>query len=198
MPRSAVLALCLVALSYLPALAQSPPAEIGGFVLGDDAATHRDRLSPRGPRSVPGAPYVKRLNIKPGGGFQSGYVIVGDCAAKGRIARIKLRYADASLEAFQKLAGAFLARFGDPAEYKGDLKGRVMGNKWSFTNERGESISLALTHGDVEDAGADKGNVVKLTNWGFMETELGCLAARPGKGGAPRPAVEVFEDLLPR
>ena len=51
------------------------------------------------------APWLRRLPVTGDKYFTGGYVLVGTCAAPGRVVRIKLRYRDTSVDFFRKLAG---------------------------------------------------------------------------------------------
>ncbi|MDQ7832602.1 MAG: hypothetical protein RDU30_12780 [Desulfovibrionaceae bacterium] len=198
--------LCVVILLFVlvgvPALAQSPPpppASLGGIDLGGDSARFGRYLHPGKPKAVEDAPSLRRRNIKPAGAFRGGYLLTGNCAAPDRVVRIKLKYADDTEDFFRRLSGALMDRYGLPAEYKGDLEGRVLGNKWSFTNAQGQSISLIVQHSDTEGLDSDKGNVIKLTNWGLVEAERACHAARhPEAAPPPAPAPASLDGLLPR
>jgi len=194
------LALAVCVFAGATALAQSPaPTSLGGIDLGGDAARFGRYLHPGRPKTVEDAPSLSRRNIKPAGAFRGGYLLTGNCAAPGRVVRIKLKYADDTEDFFRRLSGALMDRYGLPAEYKGDLEGRVLGNKWSFTNALGQSISLIVQHSDAEGLDNDKGNVIKLTNWALVETERACHAARhPVAAPPPAPAPASLDDLLPR
>ncbi|MFZ5811287.1 MAG: hypothetical protein ACOY4F_04530 [Thermodesulfobacteriota bacterium] len=194
MLRHRLLVLSLLLLTCAPALAQSPPpASLGGFDLGEDAARFGRHLTPGKAKPLEDAPYLMRRNIKRSGAFRGGYILTGTCAAPGRVIRIKLKYADGSEEFFRRLCGALMDRYGLPAEYKGDLEGLVLGNKWSFTNERGESVSLMVQHSEAEGLDHDKGNTIKLTNWGLVDSERTCRQAKYPKA-APLPAAPASLD----
>ncbi|MEF3698269.1 hypothetical protein [Desulfolutivibrio sp.] len=194
------LALALFVLLSTTALAQSPPpASLGGIDLGGDAARFGRYLHPGKAKPMEDAPSLSRRNIKPSGAFRGGYLLAGTCAFPGRVARIKLKYADDGEEFFRRLSGALMDRYGLPAEYKGDLEGQVLGNKWSFTNAQGESISLIVQHSDAEGLDHDKGNVIKLTNWALVDAERLCYEARrPKATPPPTPAPASLDGLLPR
>jgi hypothetical protein len=189
-----------LALFAVSAPAQTPPpASLGGIDLGGDSARFGRYLHPGKARPMEDAPSLARRDIKASGAFRSGYVLTGTCASPGRVVRIKLKYADDTEDFFRRLSGALMDRYGLPAEYKGDLEGQVLGNKWSFTNGSGESISLIVQHSDAEGLDNDKGNVIKLTNWGLVEAERSCYDYRHPKGPAPAVAAPASLDgMLPR
>jgi len=194
------LALAVGVFAGATALAQSPaPTSLGGIDLGGDAARFGRYLHQGRAKPMEDAPSLSRRNIKASGAFRGGYLLAGTCAFPGRVARIKLKYADDGEEFFRRLSGALMDRYGLPAEYKGDLEGRVLGNKWSFTNAQGESISLIVQHSDTEGLDHDKGNVIKLTNWALVEAERRCYEARhPQTSPPPAPAPASLDGLLPR
>lgn len=197
---SALLALAVFALAASCAVAQTPPPEsLAGIDLGGDSARFGRYLHPGKAKAVEDTPSLARRDIKASGAFRGGYVLVGACASLGRVVRIKLKYADDTEEFFRRLSGALMDRYGLPVEYKGDLEGRVLGNKWSFVNAAGESISLIVQHSAIEGLDHDKGNVIKLTNWGLVEAERSCFEYRHPKAATPpAPAPASLDGLLPR
>jgi hypothetical protein len=199
MRRPSLLGLALGLLTSASALAQAPPpASLGGIDLGADVSRFGRYLSPGKARPVEDAPSLTRRDIKPSGAFRGGYVLAGTCLAPGKIARIKLKYADDSEEFFRRLCGALMDRYGLPSEYKGDLEGRVLGNKWAFANDHGESISLIVQHSESEGLDHDRGNTIKLTNWGLVEAERACYEKRhPAPPPPPRAPVSL-DGCLPR
>ncbi|QLA16033.1 hypothetical protein [Desulfolutivibrio sulfoxidireducens] len=200
MRRHCLLVLALVLLTSASALAQAPPpASLGGIDLGADVARFGRYLSPGKGRPAEDAPYLTRRNIKPSGAFRGGYVLAGTCFSPGRVARIKLKYADEGQDFFRRLSGALMDRYGLPTEYKGDLEGQVLGNKWTFTNDRGESVSLIVQHSDADGLDHDQGNIIKLTNWGLVDAERSCFESRhPKATPPPSPAPASLDGYLPR
>ncbi len=167
--------LCAAAIAGAQEMA---PSNLGGITLGDKASQYKKRLVLSKSRPVRDAPWVHRIPIRPDRYFTSGYVLVGTCAAPGRVARIKLHYRDGSLPFFRKVSGEMLAKYGDPAEYKGELDGRIMGNKWGFADPWLRPVSLILQRIEGEDPEAGAGNTIKLTNWGLLEAERACWQER--------------------
>lgn len=177
LPSLLLTALCV--LVAVPAVqAADTPASLAGIGLGDEASRHKSRIRLTKPRDVDAAPWLRRLPVTGDKYFTGGYVLVGTCAAPGRVVRIKLRYRNTSVKFFRELAGDMLGRYGDPAEYKGDFEGRTMGNKWSFTDASDRPISLILQHTEGEDPELGTGTTIKLTNWGLLEAERACYQER--------------------
>lgn len=188
-----------------PAMAQPPaPDRLGGLTLGESAEKAGALLALKSAQAVEEAPWLTRIGVAPDDIFKSGYVMTGRCFAKGRILRIKLKYREDDLPFFRKLIGALLERYGNPSQYKGDLEGEVMGNKWSFTNANGESISLIVQRAQNGDPDVSQGVVIKLANQTLMEAERSCHEyAHGGKANAaPAPQAASpggnIEGYLPR
>ncbi len=196
---------CLFALALLLAAASAQaqgqvPSNLAGIGLGDTADQHKARLTLSKARPLGDAPWLRRIPVRADAHFASGYVLVGACAAPGRVARIKMRYRDGSLDFFRKISGEMLSRYGDPTEYKGELDGRVMGNKWGFSDPWLRPVSLILQRVEGEDPETGPGNTVKLTNWALLEAERTCWQERhaPAKGKTPPAKAGQDSDYLPR
>ncbi|MHC1791957.1 hypothetical protein [Solidesulfovibrio sp.] len=180
------LAALLVAASAVAALAETP-SSLAGISLGQPAAKAKGRVNTAKVRDVDGAPWVRRMPVSGDKHFSGGYVLVGTCAAPGSVTRIKMRYRDTGMDFFRALSGEMLSQYGDPTEYKGDLEGRVMGNKWSFSDPRLRPVSLIVQHTEGEDPELGAGNTIKLTNWGLLEAERACWQERHGAARPARP-----------
>ena len=181
----------LTALTGTAARAADAPTSLAGITLGDEATRLKTRIRTDKPKEVDGSPWLRRLPVMADKFYAGGYVLVGTCAAPGRVIRIKMRYRDASMEFYRKIAGDMLQSYGDPTEYKGEFDGRTMGNKWSFTDTSTRPVSLILQRTEGEDPETGTGNTVKLTNWGLIEAERACWqehrapALAKTKGNAP-------------
>lgn len=205
MPRFRALAFLVLTLLAAVAARAESPSNLAGIALGDAAKAYKGRIRPA-TAPVDGAPWLRRQAVVPDKYFAGGYVLVGTCAAPGRVARIKVRYRDDGLEFFRKVSGEMLARYGDPAEYKGEIDGRVMGNKWSFSDPWLRPVSLILQRVEGEDPETGSGNTIKLTNWGLLEAERICWEERhappaakaPAKAGNKGPASGQDNGYLPR
>jgi hypothetical protein len=194
MPRRILALTALLVLATCLAAPAETPTSLAGIALGDVAARSKGRIAQGKPRAVDAAPWLQRQSVTPDKFFSGGYVLIGACAAPGRVVRVKMRYRDDSLEMFRKISGEMLARYGDPAEYKGELDGRVMGNKWAFSDPWLRPVSLILQRSEGADPELGAGNTVKLTNWGLLEAERACWQERhaspkttPAKDGKAGP-----------
>lgn len=186
LPIRRVLGLVLLALfTATTAWTAETPSNLAGIELGGVAAHMKRRIRTNKPRAVDGAPWLVRLPVAPDAFFSGGYVLVGKCAAPGRVIRIKMHYRNGSMEFFRKISGEMLARYGDPTEYKGGIDGRSMGNKWSFNDPWARPLSLILQRTEGEDPETGTGNTIKFTNWGMLEAERACWQERHPKPGSP-------------
>ncbi len=189
----------LLLLAATSAHAQAP-STLAGVTLGDAASQYKGRLVLSKAATVGDAPWLRRIPVRADAHFDKGYVLVGTCAAPGRIARIKMRYRDESLDFFRKISGEMLSRYGDPTEYKGEIDGRLMGNKWGFSDPWLRPVSLILQRAEGEDPEIGRGNTVKLTNWGLLEAERACWQERHAPAASKKPAAKSGSDngFLPR
>ena len=189
MPLSRILCLAALLLTLCPAPASAEtPTELAGITLGEPVGKAKGRIQAKKVRPVSDAPWMQRLPVGGDKFFSGGYVLVGTCAAPGTVARIKMRYRDGGLDFFRTISGEMLKRYGDPTQYKGDLEGRTMGNKWAFSDARLRPVSLILQRTEGEDPELGAGNTLKLTNWGLLEAERACWQERHGQPKAPAAA----------
>ena len=171
-----IIFLTLSAFSVSDALARAPH-EIAGFVLGKNISEYRDKLKMDTVLPVRHAEFLKEVEIEPIPGFKSGVIVYGDCAAPGKILRIKLKYADPSKDFYQKLLEKFKSRFGKPDRWRGDPFHVVLAWKWSFTDEEGNRIGMILQH-NSEDSSQKMGNAIKLQMYNLEEEELECFESK--------------------
>lgn len=200
MPRaSRIIFVIFLTLTASAAWAQAP-STLAGISLGDAANHDKKALELSKARPVGDAPWLRRIPVRGDAHFATGYVLVGTCAAPGRVARIKMRYRDGSLDFYRKISGEMLSRYGDPTEYKGEIDGRVMGNKWGFSDPWLRPVSLILQRVEGEDPETGAGNTVKLTNWGLLEAERTCWQERHAPAAAKKPSTKTGPDngYLPR
>jgi hypothetical protein len=170
----------LIALLAWPALAPGAeaPTQLAGFVLGEDISKFEDRVDMS--TALPLARYKQYLTevaIKDIPGYRTGYVAYGACRDEGRIARIKLKYANRSKKFFEKLLARYKKRFGKPSTYRGDPFKAVITWKWSFTTEAGHDISLILQHNPM-DPEETLGNSVKMTDRTLVKQERACYSKK--------------------
>lgn len=206
MKRLRLVILLLTLLGAAGVMAEEAPHEVAGFVLGEDIGSFSERLQMDTALPLRYQEYLMEAEIAPMPGFKSGLIGYGTCALPGRIARIKLKYADASRVFYDALRSRVEQRFGKPAEYKGDPFHIVIEWKWSFLDTEGNQITLHLSHNN-QDIDEKFGNSVKLTLVNAIEAERRCYLERhPGEDqdrGYRRQALksmreEDWQPFLPR
>jgi len=195
------LMLCALALPVLAACGDrgGPPKAIAGFRLGADVAEHAQQLDMATDLPVWGEEYFRQVAVKSIPGYRSGYIIHGNCLQKGRILRIKLNYADESLQFFERVLGKLEDRYGR-GEWRGDAFGTLRTWKWGFTDEKGDSISLILQYYSGNDPSYTYGNSIRLANRDAMSREMDCgrKADETRRQAGPRPTEpESFDWYLP-
>lgn len=167
-----LLAALLCVLGAGPAYAVKAPEGLGGIRLGTKIQECLDRCDLSRAFSSRDNPGMLETDAVPVAGFRSGDIYFGDCADKGVIARVSFRLTDGSREFFEKLLREYRKVFGKPDEYRGDPFHAVITWKWSFKNDKGESISLMLTNSRDDDY--KLGTFIKLTNRTLWDREAAC------------------------
>ena len=195
--RSIGISFGLLLLFFVPAaVADHVPHEVGGFVLGEDIASYADKVQMNSALPIRYEPYLVEVETVEDAQFKSGLITMGQCNRPGRILRIKMKYADSTAEYFEQLLNKFKDRFGDPGEWRGDPFHIVKAWKWSFTDEKGDRISLTLQH-NVKDQEEKMGNSVKLTLTSQIEKEQQCYEKKASSGTQPSGPPTTKENLPP-
>jgi hypothetical protein len=167
--------------------AAEAPHELAGFILGDEMAAHMQDVKPETILSVRYLESLKEVETKDIWGYKTGLISYTTCATPPRIARIEMKYADASKISYDALLKRYKERFGEPDEYRGDPFHVFIAWKWSFKNKSGNDISLILQHNALDEE-ERIGNVVKLTMWNLFKEEQRCFEKNhpqtAGSGGA--------------
>lgn len=177
---------------------EEAPRQIAGFVLGQDISAFRARLDMTTALPVRYLESVKEVEIADVAGFKSGVIAYSTCADPHKVLRIKLKYADSGEDFFNKLFSQIKSRFGEPDKYRGDSFGIMTSWKWSFTDRRGHSLSLIISHNTV-DVDEKMGNAIKLTDLTAIENERTCFEkTRPPGPEVKMPQKMVWDDFLPR
>ena len=157
-------------------LAQAPH-EVAGFTLGKNIADYKGKVKMETAIPIRYMDYVSEVEIQDMEGFKSGLIAYGNCDSPGRIIRIKLKYADSSKAFFNQLLKRFKARFGEPAEWRGDSFHVVIAWKWSFTDQENNRISMILQHNTLDEE-EKIGNSLKLTMTNLFEQERICFESQ--------------------
>jgi len=154
------------------ASADKAPSKLAGITLGEQIAMVVDLLKMETSIVLRDRQYLREVDIQEIDGYKSGTVDFGNCSKPGQIVRIKLKYEYEDKNFYDDLLEKFIKKFGEPDEWRGDPFHVIIAWKWSFKNERGDSISLILQHSRDEEY--KWGNSVKLTNTTLMEEERLC------------------------
>jgi hypothetical protein len=161
----------------MPVMAADAPHKIGPFVLGQDIADVAAFVDMDTELPIRYIENIKEVEIKPIQGFKSGLIAFGSCKAPGQIVRIKLKYKDSSKAFFNKLRERIEARFGKFEEYRGDPFQVVISWKKSFTDDKGNRISLTIQHNN-RDSEEKIGNAIKLTMLNLLEADCECQTVK--------------------
>jgi hypothetical protein len=160
--------------------AQNVPMTLAGIKLGADISTvhHRCKLSTD--IRLADERHLNEINLMPEfvPGIKSGTVAYANCAQKGAIVRIKLKFDNASRSFFDDLLNRYTKNLGKPEKWRGNPFQTVISWKWNFKDDAGQKINLELTHSNDEDYKI--GNFVKLTLRSLWEDEEACNKATLG------------------
>ena len=163
------------------ASADKAPSSIAGITLGEQISRFVDLVQMESSIVLRNQLYLREVRIREIDGYKSGTVDFGNCSKPGQIVRIKLKYDYDDKNFFDQLLERFKKKFGEPDEWRGDPFHVIIAWKWSFRNEKGDSISLTLQHSRDEEY--KWGNSVKLTNTTLMEQERLCYEKRNREEG---------------
>jgi hypothetical protein len=150
------------------------PLSVAGFTLGQPIKDYGERVYMETALPVRYMENLREVEIVPQEGFKSGLISFGTCRKPGTIIRIKLKYADGSLEFYEELLRRFKQKFGEPNQYQGDPFRVFISWKWSFTDSQRNRISMILQH-NSEDEEEKIGNVLKLSLPNQLEDDARCF-----------------------
>jgi len=159
-------------------LAQSAPLEIAGFRLGDDVKNVAQAIEEGKTEVDINRQYLTTVLIKFVPGYRSGYVTFGNCAAPGRIARVKMNYENESRDFYEKLLAALKKRYGEPQQWRGNPFGTLRIWKWSLRDNALGDISIILQHYSGEDDTFTKGNSIRIAATDMLDQERDCWRAK--------------------
>ncbi|MCG6917214.1 MAG: hypothetical protein LJE89_06665 [Deltaproteobacteria bacterium] len=168
------------------ASADKAPRSIAGLTLGEQIDMFVDLVQMETSIVLRDRQYLREVDTREIDGFKSGTVDFGNCSKPGQIVRIKLKYEDEDKKFYDDLLARFKKRFGEPDEWRGDPFHVIIAWKWSFSDEKGNKISLILQHSRDEEY--KWGNSVKLTNTTLMEQEQLCFEKKNKEEGGKQEA----------
>jgi hypothetical protein len=166
------------------ASADKAPRKIAGLILGEQISMFVDLVQMETSIILRDRQYLREVNIREINGYKSGTVDFGNCSKPGKIVRIKLKYEYEDKNFYDELLEKFKKKFGEPDEWRGDPFHVIIAWKWSFRDEKGNSISLILQHSRDEEY--KWGNSIKLTNTTLMEQERLCYEKRNQEEGGSK------------
>ena len=188
MKKILLLSMALLIFMANTSFAKNAPNSIAGITLGQNLSSIRSILDLDSARSPWQEEYIKRIEVKDLEGYNGGYIVVGDCNRKDIILRFKLKYADASIDFFDKVYSMLEKRFGKPNDWRGNPFGTLKVWKWSLNDDLG-NISLILQHFSGDDDSINKGNSIRLSRPSWIEQEKDCWEqANPAEKTKPIPA----------
>ena len=152
----------------------SAPQSIVGIRLGSQIEEIKELVDLSSAVPLWGSRYLMRAPLRPARGYQSGYVVYGNCAHPGRVVRVKLTYEDGSQDFYNELHSALTRRYGRPAQWRGNPFGTLRIWKWSLQDAEGKRVSIILQHYVGDDDSFTPGNSIRLTHSSFMEEETAC------------------------
>ena len=203
-----ILAVAVAAVMAMEAsgVAGEVPRSVAGFTLGRPIEEVADRVIMETALPVRYMENLQEVEIQAMEGFKSGLIAFGTCLKPHTIVRIKLKYADSSIEFFEDLLQRFKKKFGDPTEYQGDPFRVFISWKWSFSDASANRISLILQHNE-QDEEEKIGNAVKLTLHNRLEEDTRCFKEKQTDGReklpqrrvpAVRPGVTPWDVFVPQ
>ena len=176
------------------------PTGVGGFVLNTDVKQYKSELKAETTLPIRFMEGISEVEIQQRPGFKSGYIAYGNCAAPGKVVRIKLKYKDSSKDYYEELLEAYRDKFGKP-KWLGDPFHVISTWKWSF-KEGNNQVEIYLQH-NLSNKDEKLGNSVKMTMLNLLKDELTCFSEKnpdfrkstPVNGATDK--VEL-EDLIPK
>ena len=151
------------------------PRQIGGIVLGTSIEQYKEIVRMDTALPIRHMEYLTEVEMKPLEGFRSGYVTYANCENPGQIVKIRLKYAREEKEFYEELLKRYKKRLGESSVYRGDPFRAFLAWKWSFTDEKGASISITLQHNSMEDEDYPRGTTVKMSLISAIERERLCF-----------------------
>lgn len=149
------------------------PLNLAGITLGNDISRYDDLLRKETAVPLRDAAYVTEVNINPVhfAGVRGGSLSYGNCARKGEVLRIKLKFEDRSMDLFNDLLDLYKDTYGDPDTWKGDAFHNIIAWEWSF-GQGVDRVTVLLMYSKIEDL--RPGVSIKMTARGRWNEEQSC------------------------
>lgn len=171
-----IMILCtLVAALACPALASDDfPLTVGGITLGEDIKKYTSCCEMQLAHPMPDAPFLTEVHLTPDyiPGVRGGSLTYANCAEKGKLVRVKLKFHDRSKDLFEKLLDKYTKRYGKPDSYQGDAFKNVIAWQWDFARN-GEKLDVLLMWS--RDKSMRPGVSIKMTITSLFESEYECF-----------------------
>jgi hypothetical protein len=182
--------------------AHEAPKSIASITLGATVSDLQDKVDLGSAVPLGGASFLMRAPLKPVMGFESGYVVYGNCKEKGRILRVKLKYENDDEAFYNEVLSVLRKRYGKTTEWKGNPFGTLKIWKWSLKDAAHHSISIQLQRYEGDDDAFTPGNSIKLSDVDRLDEEKACYESKKkglkGERLDRAPAEKVdFESYLP-
>ncbi len=195
-------ALGLLLILTSPGHTLEAPKSIASITLGAMITEVQDKVDLASAVPLGGANFLMRAPLKPIMGFESGYVVYGNCKEKGRIVRIKVKYENDDESFYNEVLSALKHRYGKPAEWRGNPFGTLKIWKWTLRDASRHSIGVQLQRYEGDDDAFTPGNSLKITHSDYLEEEKACYdrtrkdAKRASQSSAAKGKLD-FESYLP-
>lgn len=167
-----LLILILALLTAAPAMAAGPMT-LAGITLGDDIGRYSNIIREETAIPMRDAAFATEVNIRPDAfpGIRGGSLTYGNCARKGAVLRVKLKFEDRDMSLFNELLDLYKKQFGAPDSWQGDAFHNIVAWEWDFGKGQ-EQTRLLLMYSKIEDL--RPGVSIKMTAQGHWDEEQRC------------------------
>lgn len=174
------------------------PRTLAGVTLGQDVQEYSRLCDLKLASPMPDAPFMSEVHLDPDSipGIRGGSLTFGNCAAPGKLLRIKLKFHDRSQGLFKKLLEKYQNTYGKPDSYEGDAFRNVIAWQWNFINGD-QKVTLLLMWSREKEM--RPGVSIKMTYASMVDTEYECFNAQfdaieKSKGGPSR--IKRLDDFI--
>lgn len=199
MKRICTVIILTLLLSASSALADSQiPKSVAGITLGSPMAEYTSLCDEHRGGPLPDAAFLSEVHIKANGipGIRGGSIAYANATPGKKVVRVKLKFHDRDQGLFKELHKKYSAKFGNPANYRGDPFRNVIAWQWDFAKGE-EKVSLLLMWS--RDRQMRPGVSIKMTYESLVDEEYNAFKERHGDGEVTAPTeIENLEDFIPR